>query len=110
MTYTLSDAGALQARYEVIGNDGAGTFTQTGGTNTVTHDLYIGYAAGVTGTYALSGTGALDAPTEYIGYYGTGTIHPERRDRYGELARSTLGGTSAARDLQLERHRGSPGL
>jgi len=43
----------LAADYEHIGKDGTGAFTQTGGTNTVTWDLYLGYNSTGIGTYDL---------------------------------------------------------
>ena len=49
----------------------SGSFTQSGGTNSVSSDLYLGYSAGSSGTYNLSGSGLLSAPYEYIGYSGT---------------------------------------
>jgi T5SS/PEP-CTERM-associated repeat protein len=63
---------------EIIGNDGTGTFTQTGhfpvGEHRV-HNLYLGYNEGSEGTYDLSGMGTrLTASNEYIGYGGTGTF------------------------------------
>jgi len=53
---------------------GAGTVTQSGGTNTVSVNLYLGYTNNSTGTYNLDG-GQLSSPNEYIGGSGaTGTI------------------------------------
>ena len=70
----MSD-GSLTAGYiEYVGYSGTGTFTQTGGINTISFYFYLGYNSGSTGTYNLSGTGQLSAATEYIGYYGTGTF------------------------------------
>ena len=48
-----------------------GTLSQSGGTNTVSGTLYLGYNAAASGTYNLSGTGQLTAPTEYVGYAST---------------------------------------
>ena len=59
-TYNLS-GGQLSANCdEYVGYEGAGTFTQTGGTNTITSDLHLGYNSGASGTYNLSG-GTLSA-------------------------------------------------
>jgi autotransporter-associated beta strand protein len=51
-----------------------GSFTQTGGSNTVSSQLYLGYANADKGAYNLSGVGLLKAPTEYIGNGGTGNF------------------------------------
>ncbi|TFH33356.1 MAG: hypothetical protein E4G97_00755 [Deltaproteobacteria bacterium] len=79
----------LWASTEIIGNLGTGTFTQFGGTNTVTGDLYLGRSAGGIGNYTLSGSegdiyylystvhtlpAELKAVNEYIGDAGTGTF------------------------------------
>ena len=71
--------------YEYVGYNGAGTFTQTGGTNTIDeYSLYLGYNAGASGTYSLSGNGQLlllagalnpNLTTgEYVGYSGSGSF------------------------------------
>jgi uncharacterized protein with beta-barrel porin domain len=89
--YNLSGAGsvALDADYEIIGDGGGtGTFTQTGGTNTVATSLFVGSdvlgtGRGGTGTYNLGGTGSLNvsitsvpASWEYVGVSGgTGTFN-----------------------------------
>ncbi len=52
-TFSLSGSGRLSARGEVIGGSSAGTFTQSGGTNTCTY-LIIGEAI-TQGTYNLNG-------------------------------------------------------
>ena len=57
-----------------VGYDSGGTFTQTGGTNTVTNRTYLGYNSTGQGTYELSGTGELSAYVEQVGYEGTGTL------------------------------------
>jgi T5SS/PEP-CTERM-associated repeat protein len=81
-TYSLSGAGALSvtgaagAAGETIGYNGNGTFTQTGGTNTASGVLYLGYQAGSSGTYTLSGTGSFsNTGNEYVGYNGTGNFN-----------------------------------
>jgi T5SS/PEP-CTERM-associated repeat protein len=89
---------SLNAYYQYIGSTGNGTFTQTGGTNTISNILYVGYNAGYSGiynlsgginsasaiylgynsgscgTYNLSGSGQLSIGNEYIGYSGMGTF------------------------------------
>ena len=70
----------MAARFPVImtlsATSGTGTFTQTGGTNSVLWRLYLGYIFGISGTYNLSADGpsSLSAYPEYIGYYGAGSF------------------------------------
>ena len=67
--------GTLSSGYEFIGIGGTGTFTQSGGTNTVSNTLDLGFYSGSSGAYNLSSTGSLSAGnSEDIGYYGTGTF------------------------------------
>jgi hypothetical protein len=74
-TYVLSGSGTLTgAANEYVGNNGIGSFNQTGGTNT-TNELDVGYNVGAIGTYRLSGSGTLSNPGyQYVGYFGTGTF------------------------------------
>lgn len=69
--YNLS-AGSLNAPYSAIGNQGTGTFNQTGGTYTAT-SLTLGSSTGGKGYYNLS-AGILSSSTESIGNYGTGNF------------------------------------
>ena len=80
-TLTVNDSasgmtgGSLVASSLTVGSSGTGTFTQSGGTNLVSSDLYLGNAAGSSGTYILSGSGLLSVSTcEYIGYSGSGSF------------------------------------
>jgi hypothetical protein len=76
-SYSLSGAGAtLSALYESIGYTSSGTFSQTGGTNTITDDLYVGAVTSVstTSSYSLGGNGILSAGVEEIGFTGPGTF------------------------------------
>lgn len=67
---TLSQSqDSLSALYESVGLYGTGTFTQSGGTNAVTNNLYLGRYNGGNGSYILSGTGSVTATNEYMGYY-----------------------------------------
>ena len=76
---TLS-AGLMSARYEGIGNGStrasgywSGRFTQTGGTNSVTRDLVLGWDDDGNGVYSLEG-GILSPDRVYVGYEGDGTF------------------------------------
>ncbi len=76
-SYNLSGSGLLSASNEYVGYSGAGTFTQSGGTNNtipVSGGLYLGYNPGSSGSYNLSGSGLLSGYSEYVGYSGTGTF------------------------------------
>lgn len=54
--------GSLSAsNYEYVGYSGSGTFTQSGGTNAVAGNLFLGYGAGSSGIYNLDG-GVLLTP------------------------------------------------
>ncbi len=64
----------LAATVEYIGYYGTGSFTQSGGTNTVNTQLVLGGNIGSNGAYTLSGTGSLTAAYEYVGYWGTGSF------------------------------------
>jgi hypothetical protein len=81
-TYDLS-GGALSAYREYIGySNGDGTFTQSGGTNTIVYDaavadsgnLYLGHSSGSDGTYTLSG-GTLTVGGDIIDGAGRGTLN-----------------------------------
>ncbi len=71
-TYELS-GGELSSGHQYIGHSGTGTFTQTGGTNTLKFYLYLGQYSGASGTYELSG-GELSSWNQYIGCSGVGTF------------------------------------
>jgi hypothetical protein len=78
-TYILTGTGSLllqgSSGYEIVGDSGVGTFTQNGGTNSITGSsgmLVLAFQSGSTGTYSLSGTGSLSAPGEAIGDLASG--------------------------------------
>jgi autotransporter-associated beta strand protein len=66
--------GSLSAAISYIGDSGTGTFTQTGGTSTISNSLYLGHTSGSNGTYTLSDSGQLNAGYENIGDLGSGTF------------------------------------
>ena len=82
-TYSLSGSGLLSELHEYIGYSGTGSFTQTGGTHSVSGDLYLGYNAGGSGTYNLSGSGLLSASDEYIGILRQRQLHAVGRNQFG---------------------------
>ena len=78
-TYNLGGNGQLTAATEYVGYSGTGTFTQSGGANSIgsyyySGPLYVGANAGGSGSYSLSGSGLLSANSEYVGSSGTGTF------------------------------------
>ena len=72
-TVNLSGTGRLTAPAEQIGVFYAGSFTQSGGTNTANIGLWLGCNLGSSGTYRLYG-GQLTANEEQIGSEGTGSF------------------------------------
>jgi len=78
--YNLSGSAVLSASIECVGGrygdnstnlGGTGIFNQSGATNTVTNDLYVGSRGG-NGTYHLTGGSLSIADDVYIGYAGNG--------------------------------------
>ena len=67
--------GTFYGIYLYVGNVGSGTFTQSGGSNTVNNGLFLGYNAGDNGTYSLTGPGGLSAGYEIVGLSGTGSFN-----------------------------------
>ena len=80
---TTSAAAASSSAYdEYVGYSGTGTFTQSGGTNSVSYgSLYLGYNAGSSGTYSLSGSGQLSARLRVRGLVRHGDLHAVGRDQ-----------------------------
>ena len=73
-TIQMSAGGSLAAIFnELIGNSGPGSFVQTGGTHSVSNDLYLGNLGGASGTYTLSG-GSLSADSVVVGSEGPGSF------------------------------------
>ena len=76
-TYNLSGSGLLSPGIsEYVGFSGTGSFTQSGGTNSLgnSNDLYLGGEAGGSGTYNLSGSGLLTVGYEFLGTFCTGAF------------------------------------
>ena len=71
--YGLSDGAKLSASTEYVGDFGVGTFSQSGGTNSIANSLYLGYNSGSNATYSLGATGQLSAAGEYVGYVAGAT-------------------------------------
>jgi autotransporter-associated beta strand protein len=72
-SYTLS-GGSLATLELDIGNSGPGTFTQSGGTCSVSNELDEGISPGSSGIYTLNGSGLLLAGQEVIGDATSGTL------------------------------------
>jgi hypothetical protein len=82
---------------EAIGTNGAGTFIQSGGTNSA-YALIAGYFPGASGTFELFGGSISTGVAESIGLYGTGGF-------------TQVGGTnSVGTSLQLGYYAGSSGV
>jgi autotransporter-associated beta strand protein len=87
--------GLLTAPAAYVGLSGSGSFTQSGGVNTLSNELDVGYSNSAAGYYNLT-AGSLAAPTEYIGISGSGTL------AHG-------GGTNVASNLYLGYNGGGVG-
>ena len=76
--YELSGTGELLGgTYLFVGNEGTGTFVQTGGTVAMTSPanwIAVGYKAGSEGDYELSGTGEVSSYGMIVGNCGTGAF------------------------------------
>ena len=79
--------GSLASPVQYVGYSATGSFTQSGGTNTPSSALYLGFNAGSSGSYTLSG-GSLYASAVYVGYSGSGGL-------------TQTGGTNSAGGLEL---------
>lgn len=105
VNYTFSDTGLYEGSHKIagtltannlfLGKDGTGTFTQTGGNNTISGTVTLAANAGSAGTYNLN-DGALRATTITVNSGGTfnfngGTLSVDQFN--GDLA--NLGGTLA---------------
>ena len=81
-TYKLSGTGSVSASFQLIGLGGNGTFIQTGGTNSTSGDMIIGYYAGGTGTYDHSaGTNTVTGDL-YLGHDGPDGSTPAASGTY----------------------------
>ena len=70
----MAPGGNLYTSNDVdVGDTGAGNFVQSGGSNSLGNDLYLGYSLGSSGSYNLSG-GLLIACDQWVGYSGTGSF------------------------------------
>ena len=65
---------SLVTGYQYVGNTAAGVFTQSGGINSITNNLYLGYNLAASGSYSLGSGGALSAGNQYVGYSGSGSF------------------------------------
>ena len=103
--------GSLSVANQYVGSGGTGTFTQSGGNNSIGNTLYLGYNAGDSGAYNLSGSGQLSASGEYVGYSGTGTFTQTGGTNslgYGGLYLGANAGSSGAYNLSGSGQLSSP--
>ena len=71
---SVLSGGQLLVANHYVGNGGTGSFTHTGGTNTVSSDLMIGTGTTGNGTYTLTGSGVLNTPEIDLGNGGVGNF------------------------------------
>jgi hypothetical protein len=77
-TYNLSGTATLTSNAsEYVGDQGVGSFIQTGGSNSISgtgKSLYIGYSPGGVGSYTLgSGSLQVSGGSEYVGHGASGS-------------------------------------
>ena len=97
-TYNLTGGSLSVGGNEYSGNSGSGTFTNSGGTDTVTDNLSLGHSAGGSGTYTLSAGSLAVGGGEYIGDSGSGIFTQSGGS-------DTVSGTlSRGQRLQQQRH------
>ena len=71
---SVLSGGQLFVANHYVGNAGTGSFTHTGGTNTVSNNLMIGTGTSGNGTYTLTGSGVLNTPEIDLGNGGVGNF------------------------------------
>ena len=71
-TYNLTGGLLLCQNNDNVGDDGSGTFTQSGGTRSSSVGFEVGYYS--PGTYTLSGNGLVTTPEEEIGIFSSGSF------------------------------------
>ena len=90
-------SGRLSSPTQYVGFSAAGSFTQSGGTNTIASGLYVGDGLGSSGSYGLSGSGLLSAANEYAGLGGSGAFTQSGGTNtvWNRLQVGTVSGTGA---------------
>jgi len=93
-TVSLADGGFLFAQDLLVGQQGQGSFTQTGGTNITRNDLYVGYWTEGNGSITLSGGAHTVSNNAYIGGNNEGSTSDGGTGQYAVSAGMlTVGGT-----------------
>jgi autotransporter-associated beta strand protein len=93
--YSLTGGSLAVMSGEYLGYGGTGSFTQSGGTHTVSGGLYLDYNPGSSGAYTLSG-GSLAADSLYAAYSGTDSF-------------TQSGGTNSSNNVYLGYNPGANG-
>ena len=86
----------LPSASEYVGGSNTGTFTQSGGTNTVSSSAYLFVGFRANGTYNLSDVGAVSAGMELVGYEGTGVFNQDGGTNSIPNVRLSVGGEGGA--------------
>jgi hypothetical protein len=74
-SYSLSGSASLNSQLSLVGYQGTGSFTQSGGTHTVSNYLELGTSSGATGFYSLSNSSAVLSTTNtLVGYQSIGSF------------------------------------
>ncbi|MGA2256730.1 MAG: autotransporter-associated beta strand repeat-containing protein [Thermoguttaceae bacterium] len=103
-TVQMTGGGLITSDGQYVGYSGTGTFTQSGGTNSIRGLIFLGVNGG-SGAYNLSGSGQLSAEEEYLGSTGTATFTQSGGTNGGILYNNSVGNF----DLLLGVSTGSSG-
>jgi T5SS/PEP-CTERM-associated repeat protein len=96
-TYELSGSSStINSSGEIIGDNGTGTFTQTGGSNSVSGEIDLGDLNGASGTYTMSNGAQLSATTLNVApaVGGKGAMTIDGSSTHVEVNQLAVGGST----------------
>ena len=103
-TFNLEGAGQLSASVLNVGFSAIGTFTQSGGTNSLASGLVVGLLESSSGTYNMSGTSQLTAHNECIGIWArVSSFSQVESTRFPKMSFSATAPRETERMISAER-------
>ncbi len=73
-TVQMTGGSLTTTGWQYVGNTGVGTFVQSGGSNSVSNNLCVGYSAGSSGVYTLGGNSSVYGGGIVVGWLGNGVM------------------------------------